>query len=184
MPIEYTYVEDQMIRGNTGPWNDGTIKAYQDGYNQIWITNDDVIFTESVNDLIKIVDQHKDRDISIWGPSTDGIASSNPAYNIPDKNNEIHLTDEIIDLTNNHNTMVNGFFHGFTKKFYETFKRDDSYIYDPDPKYNWGGNEATIQYRAWSMGGKSKVVRGAWFHHRKIRGWIQHTKKISWYLKK
>jgi len=182
MPINYTYVDDQTIRGNTGPWNDGAIAAHKAGFDQIWITNDDVVFNDSINDLIDIINNHDEKDISVWGPTTNGIDSGNPAYNIPDSSNEIQLTDEIVDVTNNEQTHINGFFIGFTKKFYDKFKRDDNNIFDPDPQYNWGGNESTIQRRAWSMGGKSKIVRGAWLYHRKIRGWKQHTTDGSWFL--
>ena len=184
MPIVYTYIEDQTIRGNTGCWNDGVKMAYEDGYDQIWITNDDVVFNESINDLIDIVNKHEDRDISVWGPTTNGIDPGNPAHNVPDNNNIINLSDSIIDVTGDKKTHVHGFFIGFTREFYEKFKRKDENVFDPDPKYNWGGNESTIQYRIWPMGGKSKIVRGAWLYHRKIRGWAQHVNKESWYLNK
>ena len=176
MPIDYTYVEDQSLRGNTGPWNDGTINAVNDGCDQIWITNDDVEYNESINDLFDFVKNDEDGDVTVWGVMTNGIDQGNPAYNSNGK-----LNDGTIDLTNNQNTHVNGFFHGFTKKFYDNFKRKDDNIYDPNPKYNWGGNETTIQERAWKLGGKSKIYRGTWLHHNKIRGWKQHIDNKSWY---
>ena len=41
MDIRYEYVEDQTLRGNTGPWNDGALAAYNDGFDKIYISNDD-----------------------------------------------------------------------------------------------------------------------------------------------
>ena len=78
MPIDYTYVEDQSLRGNTGPWNDGTIKAVNDGCDQIWITNDDVEYNESINDLFDFVNGGEDGDVTVWGVMTNGIDQGNP----------------------------------------------------------------------------------------------------------
>ena len=47
--IRYTYVEDQSLGGNTGPWNDGALTAFSEGYDKIYISNDDLIFNKSIN---------------------------------------------------------------------------------------------------------------------------------------
>ena len=57
--IEYTYVEDQTKRGNTGPWNDGVTAAFNDGADQVYVCNDDLIINKSINIVPVIIKNPK-----------------------------------------------------------------------------------------------------------------------------
>ena len=61
MDIRYTYVEDQTKTGNTGPWNDGALTAYNEGYDKIYRTDlkEEITFKKSrtIEDLSEILEE-------------------------------------------------------------------------------------------------------------------------------
>jgi len=173
MDIKYTYIEDQSIGALTGTWNAGCKRAYEENYDQIYISNDDLIFNKSINELISIVSTHEHKDIGIFGPlcQPDGVlggpqGSSSSGHNI----REITGTGEV-DENPTSGALLNGFFFGFTNKFYDTFKLDDGYVFNKDEKYKWSANECEFQLRLWKEGVKSFVVEKCWIYHEKIRSW-------------
>ena len=173
IPIRYTYVEDQTIRGNTGPWNDGALEAFNDGFDKIYISNDDLIFNKSINYLIA----NTIKENVIYAPlcQPGGMLGNSPQIS----NQPIA---EIIDVTGKGEVgelpteghLLNGFFFGFTNKFYEKYKRDDGYIFNSDSEYIWNANECEFQLRLWKEGVKSYIVGATWIYHEKIRAWKYH----------
>lgn len=162
----YVYINDQTKTGLTGAWNLGTLMAYHDNNDLIIICNDDIQFDESINNFIRDIETYDDRDISIFGPVSNGILSG--VQRASQKNHQIY------DLTFNESNMVNGFCFAFTRKFYEHFKLDDTKLFN-EIDYPWGGNEEEIQRRIWLKGGKSIVLGSCFVYHEKIRGWKQHA---------
>lgn len=174
MDIRYEYVDDQTIRGNTGPWNDGALTAFNEGYDKIYISNDDLIFNKSINDMFKYTTE----DNVIYGPlcQTGGMLGHSPQISNDGKILEIidiTGTGEVDQMpTSGH--LLNGFLFGFTNKFYETYQREDGYIFNSDEKYIWSANECEIQLRLWKEGVKSQIIGHTWIYHEKIRAWKYH----------
>lgn len=162
--IKYTYVEDQMLRGVTGPWNDNIITAINDGCDIILITNDDITFNDSVNDFIGIMGNHKFNNIGLYAPLTDGVIKG---FTLQEGDK---LGDGILETTNEKRWILNGFFMGFTKEFYEKFKFPNGKLFVE--KYKWGMQESDLQRRIKPKGGRMFVIKNCWIHHNKIRGWI------------
>ena len=161
---ELYYVEDQTKRGLTGTWNDGAKRAIEDGCDVVLISNDDVQVNTTVDTFVNNILEHRDSRNSIYGPLSNGILSGVQRARKP--------TYGWYNLTGNVHNMVNGFFFGFTKEFYERFKDEDGNLFNED--YPWGGNEEVFQKRIWEQGGMSWVDGHCWIFHRKLRGWKQH----------
>ena len=162
--VQLNYVEDQTIRGLSGTWNDGVIQAINDGCDIIILSNDDIELNETVNRFIDHIYNHEFNEKSIYGPVSKGILGGVQYQTTP--------VNSIIELTNNNNNMVNGFFMGFTKEFYHNFKMENGNLIDED-NYPWGGNEEEFQKRIWLDGGRSFVIGNCWIEHKKIRGWMK-----------
>jgi glycosyltransferase involved in cell wall biosynthesis len=74
--VHYIYVEDQWKRGLTGAWNEGIKKAVELNCDIILNSNDDLIFNESINDFIEKIILNEHKDISVFGPLTNGVNGS------------------------------------------------------------------------------------------------------------
>ena len=173
MDIRYTYVEDQTKTGNTGPWNDGALTAYNEGYDKIYISNDDLIFNKSINYLFG----NTLEDNVIYGPlcQTGGMLGVSPQISNKAQPNVIDITGKgEVDGIPSEGYLLNGFLFGFTNKFYEKYKREDGYIFNADEKYIWSANECEFQLRLWKEGVKSYLVGPSWIYHEKIRAWKYH----------
>ena len=162
--VKLIYVKDQTLRGLSGAWNSGTQLAISEGCDIVIISNDDVEINKSVNIFIEMINNHKHNEISIYGPVSNGVLSGVQKRNEP--------IDQIIELTGDKNNMVNGFFFGFTKKFYHKFKMENKNLFDED-NFPWGGNEEEFQLRIWKKGARSFVLGNCHIFHHKFRGWKQ-----------
>ena len=192
--VHYIYIEDQWRRGLTGAWNEGIKKSFELGCDIILNSNDDLIFNETINSFIEKISENEHKDVSIFGPLTNGVNGSfvNIQYSNfpnPKKSREI--------ISDGWEGFVSGFFFGFTKDFYEKFKYfngdlfaefdkfDKSYIH----KYagdcgKWGGQEMEI-VRFKENGGKVFVVGECWIDHIKKRDWNkarQIAGEYGWHL--
>jgi hypothetical protein len=173
MDIRYTYVEDQTLTGVTGPWNDGALNAFNDGYDKIFISNDDLIFNKSINYLF----EHTVTDNVIYGPlcQPGGMLGNSPQISNKAHHNIIDITGKgEVDEMPTEGYLLNGFLFGFTNKFYEKYQREDGYIFNSSKKYIWSANECEIQLRLWKEGVKSHLVGLCWIYHEKIRAWKYH----------
>jgi hypothetical protein len=171
MNISYTYVEDQRLRGLTGTWNDGVIAAFNEGYDKVFMVSDDVIFNGSINYLL----MHSSDDNVTYGPLCQpGGMYQNQTGTHPQIAEE--PVQEIRDITGGAGgtSGLGGWLFGFTKKFYEKYKRDDGYMFNPGEKYLWGGQELEFQSRVWKEGVKSYIIGLAWIYHEKQRSWKYH----------
>ena len=173
MDIRYTYVDDQTKRGNTGPWNDGTLEAFEEGYDKIFVSNDDLIFNKSINYLII----NTTDDNVIYGPlcQPGGMLGGSPQMSS-------YPIEEIIDITGKGEVgelpteghLLNGFLFGFTNEFFKKYKRGDGYVFNSNNEYIWNANECEFQLRLWKKGVRSRLVGASWIYHEKIRAWKYH----------
>ena len=171
--LDYDYVKikkvkDQTIRGLSGTWNDGTMQAINDDCNIIILSNDDVELNETINNFIEEISNHKYNENSIYGPVSNGLLGGAQLHNAP--------TNTIQELTGNKSNMLNGFFFGFTNKFYYNYKMENNYLFN-EWKCPWGGNEEEFQKRIWSSNGKSFILGSCFISHQKIRGWVKLYKE-------
>ena len=162
--IEYEYVEDQTIRGNTGPWNDGVTKAINNGADLVIICNDDLILNKSINSFIKQINNHSDNHKSIYGPLCQPQGVLGGPQGVSQPTNKIYDTDGYI---------LNGFLFAFTKELYHSHKVNDE-IFSSHIDYIWNANEIEFQQRLWKDGVRSFVVGHCWIYHEKIRAWKAH----------
>jgi hypothetical protein len=173
--LNYTYVEDQTLRGNTGPWNDGVIKAIEDGVDQVFICNDDLILNKSINNFITEISRHQHCDKGIFGPlcQPTGVLGGPQGRHAPDfKIVDVTGKGKFGDPNPTGGYILNGFLFGFTKEFYQTYKYNNGEIFDPT--IIWGGNESELQFRLWEKGARSIIIGSCWIYHEKIRAWKVH----------
>jgi hypothetical protein len=178
MDIRYTYIEDQMIRGATGTWNDGALQAFNEGYDKIYICNDDLILNKSINYLIA----NTLEDNVIYGPlcQPSGIQGLTPQKSDKPIKEIINITGKgEVDEIPTEGHLMNGLLFGFTNKFYDTYKLEDGYLFNSDEKYIWAGNECEFQLRLWKKGVKSYLVGPAWIYHEKVHSWKYHYSDVG-----
>lgn len=193
--VHYTYIENQFNKGLTGAWNKGIKEASSLGCDIILNSNDDLVFDETINDFVDHIRKSSFSDVSVFGPLTNGV---NPPYieiqgsDKPDAS----MTREIKSKKKSE-PLINGFFFGFTNKFYKKFmyadgdlfaefdKFDKSYIH----KYayadgKWGGQEG--EFLRWQeQGGKVFVVGECWINHLKKKDWYRAraiSGEFGWHL--
>jgi GT2 family glycosyltransferase len=162
--VEMIRVENQHLRGLSGTWNDGIKMAIKDSCDIVIVSNDDVELNKTVNTFVNQISTHQHNEIGMYGPLSNGILGGIQKQNQP--------VERTWELTNNKSNMINGFFYGFTKDFYNRFKMKDRNLID-EKNYPWGGNEEELQNRIWSQGARSFVLGSCHIFHHKIRGWRQ-----------
>lgn len=170
MDIIYHHIKNQYENGITGAWNRGIYDLYVNGLDVIFVTNDDIEFNDSILKLINHIKNDPEADITVYGPvSNAGGGNQSSIIAKP------HMTRYLDGKTGN--TVLNGFFFGFTKKFYERFKHSEQELFNRYGKWNggdgkWGGQEG--EFLTWvENGAKLKVFGETWIYHKKIRGWKQ-----------
>jgi glycosyltransferase involved in cell wall biosynthesis len=192
--VHYIYVEDQWKRGLTGAWNEGIKKAVELNCDIILNSNDDLIFNESINSFIEKIISNEHKDVSVFGPLTNGVNGSFVKIQYSENTNP-SLSKEI--LANGWEGFVSGFFFGFTKNFYKKFAYSDGDLFAEFDKFDksyihkyagdcgkWGGQEMEI-LRFKESGGKVFVIGECWIYHLKKRDWNkarQIAGEYGWHL--
>lgn len=168
--FNYYYIEDQTKTGLTGAWNYGINKALENGCDIILNTNNDIILNDSVIDLINIIENHPDKDISLFGPVTtrDGLSTDHQSRN--------KKGDKIIETTNVY--ALNGYFNAFTKTYYNNFELNGN-LYSTKPEHKWDGQEVELFNRGRNNGMKSFIVEQCFVKHIKYRAWSLAKNKIN-----
>ena len=164
--MHYTYIEDQFKKGLTGAWNLSIKQAIDDGCDLIMLAGDDIIFDDTINNLIEYAINDKLNDNSIYAPVAANIA--HPPH---------QLANEPIGTI----YQVTGFPWGshlspavlvFTKEFYHSHCSENGDLFQVDNKYNggdgkWGGQEGNLMEWA-EQGTKCIVVGTSWVRHMSI----------------
>lgn len=171
--VSYNYIEDQTISGVTGAWNYGISLAIDDGCDIVINTNDDIVFNETINELIKTIKIHNNNEVSIYGPVT--YEGGCPG---PNNQERVKPGVGVLEVTETSNNSwngghgINGFFNAFTAKCYHNFEERGN-LYSTEKKYMISGQESEMQVRLGRRGLKSFIVEGCIVRHKKIRGWQQ-----------
>ena len=160
--IRYTYIEDQLIRGLAGPFNDGIRMAIEDNCDLIILVNDDIILNETINDFIDIIENHQFKDVGLYGPLSSGVIKRSPQL-------AQKAGKGIREITNNHSLNINGFLMAFTPSFYHKFKLPNGDFADMRKK--WSGGEEIIQKRARENGGRMFIIKDCWVYHHRYSDW-------------
>jgi len=170
----YQYVEDQSKGGLTNAWNLGIYRAYSRGCDIILNTNEDLTFNETINNFIAEIANHKHKDVSLYGPMSDGVPTTHQrSYNIiPAEDNDM-LEATNMPWDNRSYYSLNGFFYGFTREMYERFRYDHYNMFSTAKWCSWNGQEIEIHDRCIPKGMRSFIVRSCWVPHIKLKAW-QH----------
>jgi glycosyltransferase involved in cell wall biosynthesis len=192
--VHYIYIEDQWKRGLTGAWNEGIKKSFELDSDIILNSNDDLIFNDSINDFIAAISSNEYRDISIFGPLTNGV--NGPFIDIQ-RSNFVDLKKSKEVIASGWHGFISGFFFGFTRSFYDKFKYSNGDLFAEFDKFDkhyihkyagdcgkWGGQEMEI-LRFKESGGKVFVVGECWIDHIKKRDWSkarQIAGEYGWHL--
>jgi len=157
--IKYEYIEDQNVSGLARPCNDGVKMAAKDKCDIVVFVNDDIIFNETINKFFDIIQNHKYKNVGLYGPLTNRCLGNLQKAEKAGKG--------IVET----NKTLNGFLLAFTRQFYNRFKFADGKLFDP--KYKWGGGEGALKRRIKPRGGKLFIIKDCWLYHHKIGGWRQ-----------
>lgn len=167
--IRYTYIEDQMIRGLAGPYNDGIKMAIADNCELIILINDDVTLNEDINKYVNIVLNHPHKNISVYGPLTNGLHKNSYQLASEAKKGIKEITNEKGQFKN-----INGFMMTFTPEFYHVVKLPNGDFCDMRKK--WGGGEEVMQDRARKLDCRMFIIKNCWFDHKRLSGWAKIEK--------
>jgi len=154
--LHYTYIENQFEKGLTGAWDLGIRQAVLADCDIIILSNDDIIYDKSVNNLIEyiIYDEHKDN--TVYGPVASGITNK---VQIADKPNNV-----MKQIAGTHvGAYLGGHAYFFTKEVYHKYKQPTGELFIIDHHHNggdgkWGGNEGNVM--CWAEKGCRCVVAG------------------------
>ena len=169
--IRYEYIEDQFKRGLVGPANDGVNRAIEDGCDIVIFSNDDILFNETINDFIKIIENHKHKDVGLYGPLSNGVFELTHQYALEHSSGIIEITKEY-----SHKGIIRGFFISFTKEFYEKFRLPNGNLFRIGGK--WRRGEIFISNQIIPFGGRIFVIKDCWIFHHKTKGVTRLIRKM------
>lgn len=168
--MHYTYVEDQFEKGITGAWSLGIKQAIDNGCDIIILAGDDLIYDNTINNLIKHIENDKENDNSIYGPLASGITNQCQLSSGP--------TGKITQIAGNIvGQHLGGHLNAFTKEFYHKWKQPNGDLFIINQHHNggdgkWGGNEGNTM--CWVEQGAKCIVVGTCHVHHQIetrRSW-------------
>lgn len=165
--IEVIRIENQYEKGLTGAWNIGLLHAYQDKCDILINCNDDLFFNESLNKFIQYIDLDNNENI-IYSALTNGVLGGKQFANA--------ASDGIINLDcKTDNSVVNGFFFGFTSDHYKKYRYSITEYFPIEHSHNgndgkWGGQEGYwIEKSKFGLSGI--IIKEAFISHIKLRAW-------------
>jgi hypothetical protein len=161
----YHYLPNQD-GGMTRAWNLGVILAVLNGNDIFVVTNEDLIFNESINNLFVDIDTHDYKDISVYGPVCDNPTTwpNQFATNIQPGFKDVTWKEH----------PVHGWCTVFTSQYWEKFNINGNMF---DPTKIWRGQEF-FQRRDWQLGAKSFIVLSCLIHHEHTGSWKKTIKTI------
>ncbi len=165
--IHIIYIKDQFANGGlTGTWNQGIDLCFENNCDIIALSNDDIFFNDSINNILFECYNNKDK-LNYYGPVTNnpGPAKQNQLqYNIKSENKENKIA-----IYNNKLVNLNGFFMVFSRKVLLENKFNNQYYFDPSKPF--GGNEVEWFNRFILKGGKPIIVPKTFIYHYKNASW-------------
>lgn len=166
--ITVIYISNQTENGGlTATWNSGIDLCLKENCKSIILSNDDILFDNTIQCIINESLQCNKNNFYCFGPCTNnpGPAKKNHIqYNIrPSNKNSIILNRRGL------NYDLNGFFMVFPSNTLIKNKFNKSYYFDP--KYPFGGNENEWFIRFLKKGGIAKIVSQTFIYHYKFARW-------------
>lgn len=168
VPLTHNYIslkDDEY--GLTRAWNVAANFGYINGNDFIVISNDDITFNESINNLFKtICTEHNNYENNLYGVLSDGPVAG---YHRANK-----AGDGLRNVTNQE--AVSGGMHvwfmAFHRSYYEKFNINGKLF---DEQWPWSGNER-FQRAHRSLGASQYLVNSTLVHHRCLGSW-RHNRK-------
>ena len=164
--IEIIYVKNQQKEGGlTGTWNKGIDLCFDNNCDIIIVSNDDILFDNSIAHICMEAAKLTPEDMIYFGPYSNkpGNDSNKIQLGFPENINPILCT-------NNKNLWnINGFLMVFTKTVLLKNKFDANHYFDP--AYPFGGNESEWFDRFKKIGGKGLIVPRTYIYHYKLKRW-------------
>jgi hypothetical protein len=166
--IKVIYISNQIKNGGlTATWNDGIDLCLKEDCKSIILSNDDILFDNSIHCIIHESFQCNENNFYCFGPVSNNPAPSKEKhiqYSIkPSNRNSIILNKRGV------NNDLNGFFMVFPSHTLIKNKFNKSYYFDP--KYPFGGNENEWFDRFLKKGGIAKIVSQTFIYHYKFARW-------------
>ena len=162
--MHYTYVENQYKKGITGAWSLGVKQAIDNGCDIVILTGDDIVFNDTINNLIEYIENDKDSDNSIYGSVASGITNKIQLADGP--------TNKITQIVGSKFLQhLGGHLYAFTKEFYHKWKQPNGDLFIIDQHHNgrdgkWGGNEGNVM--CWAEQGAKCILVGTCHVHHQI----------------
>lgn len=164
--------ENQKQGGLSRTWNSGCKLAYASGCEIFIVSNDDIKFTESINELIKLCKSNKEKENYFIGPVSNGSSTFQQSATGPGKN-VVEYTE--YPWEGRTGFPLNGFCQAFHVEFYNKFNVEGNLWNVDGTKALWGGEENDLFDRC-TPGGMRSIVCEPWYViHDKINGWRQLT---------
>ncbi len=170
--IEVIYVDNQKKEGGlTGTWNKGIDKCFENNCDIVIISNDDILFDNSISHICLEAAKLKDTEMIYLGPKSNkpGNESNKIQLGLPEDKNSILCTN------NNKLWNINGFLMVMTKSVLNANKFNEKYYFNPE--YPFGGNETEWFDRFKKIGGKGKIVPRTYVYHYKLKRWRSSTEE-------
>ena len=174
--LHYTYIENQYEKGITGAWDLAAKQSIEQGCDIVILTGDDIVFDDTINNLIDYIHKDKDSDNSIYGALASGISNKIQLSEKPNGKIEKILGSKF-------QQHLGGHLYAFTKEFYHKYKQSNGDLFIIDQKHNggdgkWGGNEGNVM--CWAEQGAKCIVVGTCCVHHQIetrRSWTKPRDK-------
>lgn len=167
----YERFENQRSGGLSKTWNVGVERAYNDGCEVIVVSNDDIVFTETINDLFNYIRSNNDAKNCHVGPVCNNAITYHQQANGPGT--------AVIDYTNTPwdtrpGFPLNGYCFAFHRDFYKNFNVEGKLWNIDGTKPKWGGEENDLFDRCHPLGMRSVVYQPWFVGHYGDHGWRQH----------
>ena len=166
--IEYIYINNQNKNGGlTGTWNQGIDKCFENNCNIIILSNDDILFDNSIKHIVNEAYNNYDKKL-FFGPLTNNPGPSEInkilQYSLESKNSNFYEAK-----INSKYKNINGFFMVFSDYVLKLNKFNDKFYFNP--KFKFGGNEVEWFERFLNKKGKPIIVPKTFIYHYKLKSW-------------
>lgn len=173
--IDIHIINDQQKNGGlTATWNHGIHKCFVNNCEIIALSNDDILFDQSIVHIFEEAEKCKNNEMKYYGP-----LSNNPGVSVSNKKNQYGLiySDKepykCMRLGELYN--INGFFMVFPKHVLIINKFDKENFFDP--RFPFGGNEVEWFKRFIEKEGIPIIVPRTFILHYKLHLWQKNNKK-------
>lgn len=167
-------IEDQTSNGGlTATWNDGIFLCQKNNCDIIILSNDDILFNNSINNIIWECYKNKN-ELKYFGPLTNKPGPKNCIYNKFQLGKKPVNNLSFIPEFDNKICNLNGFFMVFSKYVLNKNKFNEKYFFNPE--FPFEKNEVEWFNRFKNIGGVPIIVPTTFIYHYKIARWRNNLK--------